>query len=139
MEKICLICQKRFKVSTDLAIIQRENRKYCSLKCYWESPTNKQTRFQKGHKGLPQALNPAWKGGRNIDEKGYVRIAIGKKKYRYEHRLIMEKYINRPLKKTEQIHHINGNKTDNNISNLILFPSASAHTKHHLSFSKLSS
>lgn len=63
--------------------------------------------------------NPNWKGGRYIDEAGYVRLWIGGKQIR-EHRLVMEKHLGRPLLATEEVHHINQIKDDNRIENLQL-------------------
>jgi hypothetical protein len=46
------------------------------------------------------------------------------------HRLIMEEFLGRKLKKEERIHHINGNKSDNRIENLKLFKNDSEHMKN---------
>ncbi len=50
--------------------------------------------------------------------------------YIAEHRLIMERKINRFLKKKEVVHHIDGNPENNIPSNLELFSSTGQHTKH---------
>ena len=58
----------------------------------------------------------------NKDSKGYVR----------EHILVMEKEIGRFLNKNEIVHHIDGNKLNNNINNLKLM-SDYEHRKFHSS------
>ena len=71
--------------------------------------------------------NGMWKGGR-IYDKTQSRWLIHKpqhpfatkKGYVYEHRLIMEKNINRYLNPEEMIHHLNGTRDDNRIENLII-------------------
>ena len=75
---------------------------------------------------LGKQLNHAganWKGGicRTIGIDGYVRIhknINGKKHLYQEHRIIMENNIGRKLKKYENVHHINGIRSDNRIENL---------------------
>lgn len=58
----------------------------------------------------------SYKGG-TITTQGYKAIKIGNK-YILEHRIIMEENIGRKLTRREQVHHIDGNKLNNDISNL---------------------
>lgn len=80
--------------------------------------------------------NPNWKGGKITRKKGYIQIYMpnhpycDKLGYVYEHRLVMEKHIGRYLKKDEVVHHIDFNKHNNNISNLIIL-TPQEHTRLH--------
>ena len=55
------------------------------------------------------------------DCNGYVR----------EHRFIMSEYLGRVLDRKEVVHHINGDKSDNRIDNLILYKDNVEHTFAH--------
>lgn len=69
---------------------------------------------------------------KKINHKGYVMIRDPiKKKYYLEHIKIVEDFIKCNLKKSEVIHHINENKTDNRIENLMIFPNPKAHQQFH--------
>jgi hypothetical protein len=80
-----------------------------------------------------------WKGGRVETEQGYVRVRVypddpfygmgvrnavrnqyDKSFYVLEHRLVMARHRGRLLTEEETVHHIDGNKENNDISNLQL-------------------
>jgi len=69
----------------------------------------------------------AWKGGRRKDNYGYIQIWKPKhpnakmKGYIHEHRLKMSQKLGRPLEKHENVHHKNGKRDDNRMSNLELW------------------
>ena len=80
-----------------------------------------------------------WKGGRHVGTNGYIwRYARGHPRactdghYVYEHILIMEKHLGRYLEPNEEIHHINGIKTDNRLENLELHDSHKEHMQRHI-------
>lgn len=69
------------------------------------------------YKGLTGEKHPAWKGGRNINSDGYVRLRINGKDV-LEHRHLMEKHLGRKLEIFEHVHHVNNIRTDNKLENL---------------------
>ena len=85
--------------------------------------------------------SPLWNGGKY----DYVINPNGYKEYQVkrmngflvkEHREIVRKYLKRKLKRTEHIHHINFDRTDNRIENLYLFSTNSKHQKYHHLYKK---
>jgi hypothetical protein len=76
------------------------------------------------------------KRNRKISKEGYVLIYVPEhpksfKGWYYEHRLIIEKQLNRIINDWETIHHINNDKTDNRLINLFLC-SRLEHNKAHV-------
>ena len=67
-----------------------------------------------------------WKGGRTISSHGYVLIRLPEHPkafatgYVYEHMLVAEKKLGRPLKKGELIHHIDSNRQNNAPENIVV-------------------
>jgi hypothetical protein len=60
-----------------------------------------------------------------IDSQGYVRVYVdGKRQGQFEHRVVMEGILGRPLRREENVHHKNGVRTDNRPSNLELWSSS---------------
>ncbi len=140
VELICDNCGKRFKRSKS-----RFNRKdtakrffYCSKKCV--SPFKN----QKLPKEILEKREPAktgeehhsWKGGRYINDQGYVMVHLPNNPHSYsngwalEHRVIASKKLGRKLKTSEQVHHIDGNKQNNSPNNLIIL-TCPQHTRLH--------
>lgn len=69
--------------------------------------------------------NANYRGGKYIDDKGYVRVLRTDhpkniRGYAYEHRLVVEEYLGRYLEPWETVHHINEIKADNRLDNLFL-------------------
>jgi len=89
------------------------------------------TEFKKGK--CYRENNISWKGGRRLNERGYVLIRLPdymKNGYGYEHRIVIETSLKRKLNPKEVVHHINGNRQDNRIENLLVTTQGS-HLKLH--------
>lgn len=74
---------------------------------------------------------------KKVSVDGYVLVKVPEHPksfsgWYYEHRIIIEQQLNRPLNDWETIHHINGDKTDNRIINLFVC-NAYEHKKAHKS------
>lgn len=86
----------------------------------------------------PSNIN--WKGG-CVFYAGYKAILCPdhpyshKAGYVFEHRLIMEKKLGRYLYPNERVHHINGDKTDNRIENLVVLTQRE-HMRNHCTLQK---
>jgi len=66
-----------------------------------------------------------------IDKQGYVRYTSDPTRVAWEHIRVAEQMLGRKLGKTEQVHHVNGDKTDNRPANLMVMRSNSDHLRIH--------
>lgn len=115
--------------------------KYCkyewnkTLEGYWKG--KKMPFIKRPNRDVSGSKNPRWNGGKRIDKDGYVLIWKPDHKYSdyhgyvREHRLVVEKYLDRILEPNEVVHHKDKNKKNNKIENLILYENSSEHQKEH--------
>jgi hypothetical protein len=113
-----------------------DSKSYCSF-CISKIGINKLAGAAGYESKIKNKLDPRV-GSTIIDKDGYPQIYIGKN-YPYrkggyshirEHQYIMEIHLGRRLKKGEIVHHIDGNKRNNNLDNLYL-TTVEEHNKLH--------
>lgn len=85
----------------------------------------------------PGPKNPNWRGGRSVASNGYVIVRVGVghhladvRGYAYEHRVVAEQKIGRPLVKGEHVHHADGNRQNNDPENLEVLTHAEHFAEH---------
>jgi protein-arginine kinase activator protein McsA len=111
-EKVCEWCGKTFPTPP------AQPHRLCSNACRTASNAA-QRRVARG--GQP--------GKKTVDHHGYVHVyypehhsVVGRKrKVVFEHRLVMEQMMGRPLQSNEEVHHLNGKRDDNRPENLELW------------------
>jgi len=108
----------------------RETIRQYLLKHY--TPEEKRAIVRKNIRWLRGKDSPNWKGGREITKDGYVCIWLSRKEKILEHRKVMEEHLGRKLKRSEVVHHINGNNADNRLVNLELTTFAEDIKRHKL-------
>lgn len=101
LPRTCVVCGAGFTARPSEI---KRGAKFCSKKCQ--------------HVGFSESNNPRWSGGRHISSKGYQTINVPGRGKVLEHRYIMEQHLGRPLLHTEEVHHKDENKLNNDLSNL---------------------
>lgn len=100
-QRNCGFCNRPFFIYKSKTKYLKNGGLYCSRNCY----------FQDHFKAM-----------KIIGRGGYIILSFRRKDgstaYIDEHRIIMETWLGRKLKKGEQVHHINKNQADNRIENL---------------------
>lgn len=147
MTLTCKQCMVKFRVSAKQNHRVRRGQKYCSRECYVNSnrrPTVLCKCFRCGktfHKSpswYKQSLNqhfcsmgcrnkqwrgsghPRWRGGEAYIANGGYKCFRIKGRSVGEHVIIAQRALGRALKRGEVVHHINGIKTDNRNTNLLI-------------------
>ena len=98
-------------------------------------------RFVPGHRVRTGEKHWNWKGGRTIAWNGYALVKIsadhpfasmrGNNGYVRQHRLVMAVAIGRALSPEEVVHHINEDRLDNRLENLVLLSGQGSHNTIH--------
>lgn len=138
MNKSCKQCGEQLKRKTWYGTRIRvetnkrwHERQYCDNSCrsqaLRELPSEENYFFK-------NKIEPWNKGKRNTikirQTSGYVRVFAPDRSWKYEHRLVVEKDLGRVLRSDEVIHHMDGDKANNSLDNLLLTNQAD-HRKYH--------
>lgn len=129
IQHACLTCGK-------VRSILLRNGQPQSMRCH---PCGARYRAESNPAGWrSREAHPRWKGGVHITAAGYIQVVVplespflpmaDTRGRVYEHRLRIAEHLGRCLLPSEEVHHRNGNKQDNELSNLQLL-SKSEHAR----------
>lgn len=139
---LCPACNKNYEIT--IGTFKRKKTNFCR-DCY-------SINTQKGIKRpqFSREKSKRWKGGEYISSDGYEMVKIegvfcesGRQVYKRKHVLIYENFLGRELvtekggKNGEQIHHIDGDKQNNNLDNLLLCSNSKEHRLVHASLERV--
>jgi hypothetical protein len=120
---ICDNCKEEFEFKNSSYWLNHSKHYFCNRDCYYEWRKDKTN-------------HPHWQGG-EVKMLGYVVIKTIGHPYGNElgyvkrSRLVMEEYMGRYLLPDEAVHHINKDREDDSIENLMYFENNSTHMKYH--------
>lgn len=119
--RTCEVCEVSFYVpGWQLADTRFRGGRFCSIAC--------RAKWQR------QDVKPIEERVSYINRQGYVMVPVasgrGQANYRAEHRIVAEQTLGRLLTPDEQVHHLNGDKSDNRPGNLLVLSNAE-HQKMH--------
>lgn len=137
LNRVVVVCQNCGKKINRVPSHANRGGKYivCGRECLsklWEGK-NHSGFFKVGNR-LDKCIN--FKDGKQ-ECNGYIAVLrpdhphCNSRGYVYEHRLVMESSVGRYLTKEEVVHHIDFNKQNNNINNLMLFKNDKEHRQYH--------
>lgn len=121
---ITTICDEcGIPISMPLSQFRRSKNHFCSKQCHMTF--------------MNRMLNPTRMTEKTKEKIRKARLGTGEGKAytkthgKHTHRVIAEQILGRPLKDGEVVHHIDGNKLNNDPSNIMIFPNQSEHAKWH--------
>lgn len=124
--KICEWCSKEYdarKHNKGRGIKRANEQKYCSRACM----ARQRATYYHGK------IHHKWNGGQFFDN-GYIRLVTrredGSRYMPMQHRVFMLERLGREYTQDEVVHHINRNRSDNDINNLQVM-TRSGHSKYH--------
>ena len=140
---ICTVCGKPYRVKP----FQIPTTKYCSNKCKYEAMKTYMKGSGNHQYGLRGELNASWQGGTRHSSYGYILIKKPEHPFAngdgcvFEHRLIAEKFLlnnensvevdgKRYLSEKYCVHHIDFDRQNNSVDNLIVM-SKKEHSSMH--------
>lgn len=62
----------------------------------------------------------------------YKTLGIGRQESEYEHRILAQRVLGRPLPPKAEVHHVDGDRNNNTPSNLVICPDHAYHALLHL-------
>ena len=123
IERICEGCGGTFRR-------ERSARgRFCTPACFYahKGPDTK-PRKPRRDRGPSSAM---WKGGRRVNDAGFVLLAAGTKREKREHIVTVEQAIGHALQPCAVVHHVNRVRSDNRNGNLAVLMDTGEHAELH--------